>query len=214
MEQNSPTNGGHVLVDAARRAGTTAVFAIHGVQIEPIFQACADLDVDLVDVRHEGSAGFAAEAFSRVTGALGVAAVCPGPGLTNVLTSMTNALLDRNAVLYVVGSTPESTLETNGLQVGIDHVALAAPITKWACKVHSIDQLERIVAQAIRIATTAPRRAGVARHPGRCARCGGDALRRVSVSDCRRGAERGGGRCVPRTARRCLTARGAARRRA
>ena len=61
-------------------AGTTAVFAIHGVQIEPIFQACADLDVDLVDVRHEGSAGFAAEAFARVTGALGVAAVCPGPG--------------------------------------------------------------------------------------------------------------------------------------
>ncbi len=152
-----PTNGGHVLVDAARRAGTTAVFAIHGVQIEPIFQACADLDVSLVDVRHEGSAGFAAEAFARVTGALGVAAVCPGPGLTNVLTSMTNALLDRNAVLYVVGSTPESTLETNGLQVGIDHVALAAPISKWACKVHSIDQLERIVAQAIRIATTAPR---------------------------------------------------------
>ena len=69
-----------MLVDAARRAGTTAVFAIHGVQIEPIFQACADLDVDLVDVRHEGSAGFAAEAFSRVTGALGVAAVCPGRG--------------------------------------------------------------------------------------------------------------------------------------
>ena len=57
----------------------------------------------------------------------------------------------------MVGSTPESTLETNGLQVGIDHVALAAPISKWACKVHSIDQLERIVAQAIRIATTAPR---------------------------------------------------------
>jgi acetolactate synthase-1/2/3 large subunit len=152
-----PVNGGHVLVDAARRAGTSAIFAIHGVQIEPIFQACADLDVALVDVRHEGSAGFAAEAFSRLTGTLGVAAVCPGPGLTNVLTSMTNASLDRNAVVYVVGSTPESTLETNGLQVGIDHVALATPVTKWACKVHSIDQLPRIVAQAIRVATTAPR---------------------------------------------------------
>ena len=75
-----PTNGGHVLVDAARRAGTTAVFAIHGVQIEPIFQACADLDVDLVDVRHEGSAGFAAEAFSRVTGALGIRRCARGRG--------------------------------------------------------------------------------------------------------------------------------------
>ncbi len=150
-------SGGHVVVDALRKAGATALFAIHGVQIEPIFQACADLDVALVDVRHEGSAGFAAEAFSRLTGTIGAAAVCPGPGLTNVLTSMTNAMLDRNAVVYIVGSTPESTLETNGLQVGIDHVALASPISKWAVKVHSVDQLGRIVAQAIRIATTAPR---------------------------------------------------------
>ena len=156
MEPFQP-NGGHVLVDAVRKAGTTAIFAIHGVQIDPIFQACPDLGVSLVDVRHEGSAGFAAEAFSRLTGTLGVAAVCPGPGLTNVLTSMTNAMLDRTAVVYVVGSTPESTLETNGLQVGIDHVGLAAPISKWACKVHSVDQLGRVVAQAIRIATTAPR---------------------------------------------------------
>ncbi len=152
-----PTSGGHVVVDALRRAGATAIFAIHGVQIEPIFQACLDLDVALVDVRHEASAGFAAEAFARVSGTVGVAAVCPGPGLTNVLTSMTNARLDRTAVVYVVGSTPESTLETSGLQVGIDHLALAAPISKWACKVHSGDQLGRIVAQAIRVATTAPR---------------------------------------------------------
>ena len=108
-------------------------------------------------MRHEASAGFAAEAFARVSRTVGVAAVCPGPGLTNVLTSMTNALLDRTPVVYLVGSTPESTLETNGLQVGIDHLALAAPISKWACKVHSVDQLGRIVAQAIRVATTAPR---------------------------------------------------------
>jgi thiamine pyrophosphate-dependent acetolactate synthase large subunit-like protein len=57
-----------------------AIFAIHGVQIDPIFQACPDLDVVLVDVRHEGSAGFAGEAFSRLTGTLGVAAVCPVRG--------------------------------------------------------------------------------------------------------------------------------------
>lgn len=152
-----PRSGGHVLVEAVRDAGATSVFALHGAQIDPVFQACADLGVALVDVRHEASAGFAAEAFSRLTGALGVAVVCPGPGLTNTLTSMTSALLDRTAVVYIVGSTSESTLETNGLQVGIDHVALARPITKWACKVHSVDQIGRIAAQAIRIATTAPR---------------------------------------------------------
>ncbi len=133
------------------------MFALHGAQVDAVFQACADLGVALVDVRHEASAGFAAEAFSRLTGTIGVAVVCPGPGLTNVLTSMTSALLDRSAVVYIVGSTPESTLETNGLQVGIDHLALAKPISKWACKVHSVDQIGRIAAHAIRIATTAPR---------------------------------------------------------
>jgi acetolactate synthase-1/2/3 large subunit len=51
------------------------VFAVHGVQIEPVFQACAELGVDLVDTRHEASAGFAAEGYARLTGGLGVAAV-------------------------------------------------------------------------------------------------------------------------------------------
>ena len=70
-----PRSGGPVLVEAVRDAGATSVFALHGAQIDPVFQACADLGVALVDVRHEASAGFAAEAFSRLTGALGVAVV-------------------------------------------------------------------------------------------------------------------------------------------
>jgi acetolactate synthase I/II/III large subunit len=152
----TPQTGGHAVVEALRRCGTTAIFAIHGVQIEPIFQACLDLDVELVDVRHEASAGFAAEAYARVGGGLGAAAVCPGPGMTNVLTSIANARVDRTPVIYIVGSTPGSTLESNGLQVGLDHVALAAPVTKWACRIHSADHLDRLVAQAIRVAMTVP----------------------------------------------------------
>ena len=58
-----PRSGGHVLVEALRDAGATSVFALHGAQVDPVFQACADLGVALVDVRHEASAGFAAEAF-------------------------------------------------------------------------------------------------------------------------------------------------------
>lgn len=148
--------GGHVLVDAVARAGTGAVFAIHGVQIDPVFQACADLGVALVDVRHESTAGFAAEAYARVTGRVGVAAVCPGPGFTNVLTSMANARVDRTPVVYVVGSTPEAVQDSNGLQVGLDHVAMAQPVAKWACRVRAPQHLARLAAQAIRIATTAP----------------------------------------------------------
>lgn len=149
-------SGGHVLVDAVARAGTGAVFAIHGVQIDPVFQACADLGVALVDVRHESTAGFAAEAYARVTGRVGVAAVCPGPGFTNVLTSMANARIDCTPVVYVVGSTPEAVQDSNGLQVGLDHVALAQPVAKWACRVRAPEHLARLAAQAVRVATTAP----------------------------------------------------------
>lgn len=149
-------SGGHVLVDAVARAGTGAVFAIHGVQIDPVFQACADLGVALIDVRHESTAGFAAEAYARVTGRVGVAAVCPGPGFTNVLTSMANARIDRTPVVYVVGSTPEAVQDSNGLQVGLDHVALAQPVAKWVCRVRAPEHLARLAAQAVRVATTAP----------------------------------------------------------
>ena len=145
-----------MVVEALARASTSAVFAIHGVQIDPIFQACADRGVALVDVRHEASAGFAAEAYARVTGGVGAAAVCPGPGFTNVLTSIANAHMDRTTVVYVVGSTPAATHETNGLQVGLDHVGIATPVAKWACRVACADHLARLVAQAIRIATTPP----------------------------------------------------------
>ena len=154
--------GGNIVVDSLAAAGVTAVFAVHGVQIDPIFQACADTSgtsapVALVDVRHEASAGFAAEAYARVNSTVGAVAVCPGPGFTNVLTSIANARVDRTPVVYVVGSTPATTQETNGLQVGLDHVAIVAPVAKWACRVATGANLGRIVVQAIRIATTAPR---------------------------------------------------------
>ncbi len=110
----------------------------------------------MVDLRHEASAGFAAEAAARVSGTIGAAAVCPGPGFTNVLTSLTNARADRTPVLYLVSSNPDGTQESNGLQVGLDHVAVASPIAKWAAKVATPLHLARLVAQAIRIATTAP----------------------------------------------------------
>ena len=150
-------SGGHVVVDALTRAGTSAVFAVHGVQIDPIFQACVDRGLPLVDVRDEASAGFAAEAQARVTSTVGAAAVCPGPGFTNVITSIANARIDRTPVVYIVGSTPAATQETNGLQVGLDHLAVAAPLAKWACRVATPAHLARVVAQAVRVATTAPR---------------------------------------------------------
>ncbi|WP_327745593.1 thiamine pyrophosphate-binding protein [Streptomyces europaeiscabiei] len=74
-------------------------FGLPGAHVDGILQDALDAELRIVDVRHEMNAGHAAEGYARVTGELGVAVVTAGGGFTNVLTSITNAYLDRTAVL-------------------------------------------------------------------------------------------------------------------
>jgi acetolactate synthase-1/2/3 large subunit len=153
----SMITGGEIVVRTLAKAGVDTLFGIHGAHIDTIFQACRDHDLRIVDVRHEMAAGHAAEGYARVKRTLGVALVTAGGGFTNVITSIANAFLDRTPVLYITGSGALRDTETNTLQAGIDQVAVASPITKWAHRVVSTDQIPRLVAQGIRIARSAPR---------------------------------------------------------
>ena len=148
--------GGEILVRTLVKTGLKNVFAIHGAHIETIFQSCLDHGITLVDTRHEVAAGHAAEGYARSSRGLGVALVTAGPGFTNVVTSIANAYLDRTPVLYITGSAALTEAETNTLQAGIDQVAIATPITKWAHRINVASQLPRLVAEAVRIATSAP----------------------------------------------------------
>lgn len=149
--------GGELVVRALKRAGVEKLFALHGANIDTIFQSCLDHNIPIVDTRHEMNAGHGAEGYARVTRGLGVALVTAGGGMTNVITSMANALLDRTPVLYLCGSGMLKQRQTNTLQHDIDQVALAAPVTKWAHHLTCVEQIPRLVAQAIRIAMQAPR---------------------------------------------------------
>lgn len=149
--------GGELVVRGLRKAGVEKLFALHGAHIDSIFQSCLDHGLPIVDTRHEVNAGHAAEGYARVTRRLGVALVTAGGGMTNVVTSIANAYLDRTPVLYLCGSGALNQRQTNTLQADIDQVAIASPITKWAYEVPCIEHIPRIVAQAIRIATQAPR---------------------------------------------------------
>lgn len=149
--------GGELVVRALRKAGVEKVFALHGANVDSLFQGCLDNALPIVDTRHEMNAGHAAEGYARVTQGLGVAVVTAGGGMTNVVTSMANALLDRTPVLYLCGSGMLKQRQINTLQHDIDQVALGTPVTKWAHHVTCIEQIPRLVAQAIRIAMQAPR---------------------------------------------------------
>lgn len=150
-------NGGELIVRALQKAGVEKLFALHGANIDSIFQACMDSNLPIVDNRHEMNAGHAAEGYARVTRGLGVALITAGGGMTNVVTSMANALLDRTPVLYLCGSGMLRSRQTNTLQHDIDQVAIGTPVTKWAHHVTCVEQIPRLVAQAIRIAMQAPR---------------------------------------------------------
>lgn len=149
--------GGELVVRTLRKAGVKKLFGLHGAHIDTVFQAALDHALPIVDTRHEVNAGHAAEGYARATQQLGVALVTCGGGMINTITSMANAYLDRTPVLYLCGSGQLSQRQTNTLQADIDQVALATPVTKWAHQISCVDQIPRLVAQAIRIANQAPR---------------------------------------------------------
>jgi len=148
--------GGELLVRTLIQANVKNIFGLHGAHLETIFQSCLDHHIPITDTRHEVAAGHAAEGYARATRSLGVAMVTAGPGFTNVITSIANAYLDRTPVLYITGSSGLGDAETNTLQSGLDQVAVATPITKWAHRITVPQQIPRLVAQAVRLATSGP----------------------------------------------------------
>jgi acetolactate synthase-1/2/3 large subunit len=148
--------GGELVVRTLLKANVKKIFGLHGAHLETIFQSCLDHHVPIIDTRHEVAAGHAAEGYARATRTLGVAMATAGPGFTNIITSIANAFLDRTPVLYISGSSGLGDAETNTLQAGIDQVAIVTPITKWAHRITVPQQIPRLVAQAIRMATSGP----------------------------------------------------------
>ncbi len=149
-------DGGQLLVRGLRQAGVDTVFALHGAHLDPFFVACVQNGVRLVDGRHEGAVGHSADGFARSTGRLGVAAVTAGAGFSNCVPSLASAYLDRVPLLLITSSPPLLETELNELQGGIDQVAMARPITKWAHRVLTTERIPDLLALAVRKALSGP----------------------------------------------------------
>jgi acetolactate synthase I/II/III large subunit len=148
--------GGELVVRTLLGANVRHVFGLHGAHLETLFQSLAGHGIPIIDTRHEVAAGHAAEGYARAARTLGVAMVTAGPGFTNAVTSMANAYLDRTPVLYLAGSAALRDAESNTLQAGLDQVAIARPVMKWAHQITTPSQIPRLVAQAVRLATSGP----------------------------------------------------------
>jgi acetolactate synthase I/II/III large subunit len=128
---DKPRHGGHLLAHALKQEGVDHLFTLSGGHIAPIYDGCVDEGIRIVDFRHEQAAAHAADGWARVTGRPGVAAVTAGPGVTDAVTGVANALYANSPMLLLAGKSPLAELEMGSLQE-MGHVELMRPITKWA----------------------------------------------------------------------------------
>jgi thiamine pyrophosphate-dependent acetolactate synthase large subunit-like protein len=144
-------NGGDIVGSVLRAQGVQQLFTLCGGHISPILVAAKREGIRVVDVRDEASAVFAADAVARMTGIPGVAAVTAGPGLTNTLTAVENALLAQTP-LIVIGGATATILKGRGALQDIDQMALMRPAVKRAFAVKRVRHIGPVMEQAFRIA--------------------------------------------------------------
>ena len=144
-------HGGRLVSKALARHGTTHLFTLCGGHIQAIYDGCLDEEIRVVDVRHEQTAGHAADGYARVTGRPGVCAVTAGPGVTDVVTAVANAHRAGIPMLVIGGAGPKLLSDMGSLQ-DMDHVTLMRPITKWSVQVPETRRIVEYIDAAMRIA--------------------------------------------------------------
>ena len=135
--------------------GVDTVFGYPGGQIMPVYDSLCDF-VDRIRhvlVRHEQGAIHAAQGYARVKGTPGVVIVTSGPGATNVITGVADAMTDSTPVVVITGQVATAALGTDAFQEA-DVIGLTAPISKWNWQIRSADEVAWAVARAFYIAGT------------------------------------------------------------
>lgn len=146
-------NGAQWVVHALRTQGVKTVFGYPGGAIMPVYDALYDGGVEHLLCRHEQGAAMAAIGYARATGSTGVCIATSGPGATNLLTGLADALLDSVPVVAITGQVAAPLMGTDAFQE-IDVLGLSLACTKHSFLVQSLDELPQIIAEAFEIAGT------------------------------------------------------------
>jgi len=144
-------HGGDRIAEVLHAHGVPFLFTLCGGHISPILVGCKQRGIRVVDVRHEVTAVFAADAVGRLTGTPGVAAVTAGPGVTNTITAVKNAQQAHAPLVLLVGATA-TALRGRGALQDIDQQALLRPHVKAALQVKRVRDLAPAVGRALALA--------------------------------------------------------------
>ena len=151
--------GSKALMRALQAEGVKTIFGYPGGSIMPVYDALFDYTrgekkcFDHILVRHEQGATHAAEGYARVSGEVGVALVTSGPGVTNTLTGIADAMLDSTPIVVIAGQVPIAALGTDAFQE-VDLVGVSQPISKWSYQIRHAEDVAWAVSRAFYIART------------------------------------------------------------
>jgi len=147
--------GSQALIEALIHQGVDTIFGYPGGQAINIFDSLYDYEdrVNHILTRHEQGAAHAAQGYARVSGKVGVALVTSGPGASNTITGIADAMMDSTPIVVIAGQVPASLLGTDAFQE-VDVIGITHPITKWAYQVQRADEIAWAVARAFYIAST------------------------------------------------------------
>ncbi|ELY2667697.1 acetolactate synthase 2 catalytic subunit [Cronobacter sakazakii] len=146
-------NGAQWVVHALRAQGVDTVFGYPGGAIMPVYDALYDGGVEHLLCRHEQGAAMAAIGYARATGKTGVCIATSGPGATNLITGLADALLDSVPVVAITGQVAAPLIGTDAFQE-VDVLGLSLACTKHSFLVTSLDELPVIMSQAFHLANS------------------------------------------------------------
>ncbi len=143
--------GGELIGRILSEHGVRYIFTLCGGHISPILTSCKGEGIRVIDVRNEATAVFAADAFSRLSGIPGVAAVTAGPGVTNAITALKNAQMAQSALILLGGATA-TILKGRGSLQDIDQISIIKSTVKWHASAKRVKDIPEILSRAFFIA--------------------------------------------------------------
>jgi thiamine pyrophosphate-dependent acetolactate synthase large subunit-like protein len=148
-------HGGRIVAKALKSRGVSHLFTLSGGHLFSVYDGCRAEGIEIVDVRHEQTAAFAAEGFAKATRGVGVAALTAGPGVTNGISAIAGAQANCSPVCVLGGRAPELRWGSGSLQE-IDHLPFVSPLVKSAETVKEPGEIGARTAAALDLALAMP----------------------------------------------------------
>ena len=150
---NKPADGSAILIQSLKEQNVEIIFGYPGGAVLPIYDALYNDPIPHVLARHEQGAIHAAEGYARVSGKTGVVIATSGPGATNLVTGITDAMMDSLPLVVITGQVATTVIGSDAFQEA-DIIGITQPITKHNYQVQSVADIPRILREAFHIAST------------------------------------------------------------